>query len=567
MAQGHVQKLTANNYRERVEGAMATGQGFFFNQVMESDIHHQNGESRSIRQVIFPIRRANEQWIGCIVQDYDEVKKNQRDVVNGQARLKAILDNVQTGILIVDPSNHSIVDVNPAAVRMFGAPRESIIGSVCHNFICPADVGKCPVTDLGQTIECSERALMHNDRSRSPIIKTVTTFFLDGRPLLLESFVDITERKQMEEKLRTSEELLRLLASNLKDMIYLVDIVPKVKFMYISSAVGSLLGYSAQEVQRMENPLALIHPDDLVGFQELIFGPKKKWLFESKFRMRLKRKDGEYVWIDARNTPIVGEDGELQSIEGSARDISAEVRVEQELERNSRADKMINTLSTEIANLRTSEIDPGVLRVLEKIGEFVKSSRCSVCSSESDDGTLELTHSWTALGAVAKPICPDKLLSDNPGIVASLQAGEVLQIQDLKGVPSPGQGCPASSDGQGIGTMVIVPSSSGGVLQGYIAFESGERNVKWDSNDVRMLNIVGKMINSVLRRKRAEELLNAERERFAITMGSIGDGVISTDRSGNIILGNRMAEEMTGMNRYSMVGLHIKEVLGLPDRE
>ena len=276
IAQGAYPGINAQNNKERVEQAFRTGESYFFNRVQEYEFLNLKGEKRAVRQVIFPIKRRNELWAGCIIQDNNEVKRKQAELENSEAHLRAILDNVQTGIIVVDPVNHSIVDANPAAVAMFCAPKEAIMGSVCHNFICPADVGKCPVTDLHQTIECSERTLIRNDRSLVPVIKTVTTFLLDGQPLLLESFVDITERKQMEEKIRQSEEQLRLLTSNLKDVIYLIGVVPELRFKYISPAIFSLLGYSVKEFAEMDQPMALMHPDDLAEFQDLIFGAKKK---------------------------------------------------------------------------------------------------------------------------------------------------------------------------------------------------------------------------------------------------------------------------------------------------
>ena len=59
--------------------------------------------------------------------------------------LKAVLDAVQTGIVVIDAETREIVDANPAALQMISAPREKVAGSICHRFICPAEEGQCPV--------------------------------------------------------------------------------------------------------------------------------------------------------------------------------------------------------------------------------------------------------------------------------------------------------------------------------------------------------------------------------------------------------------------------------------
>ncbi|OIQ92236.1 response regulator PleD [mine drainage metagenome] len=153
-------------------------------------------------------------YIGTYL-DLREAKQAEQALRESENRLRVIMESVQTGIVIIDPDVHKIVDVNAAAVSMIGAPKEEIVGSACHRFICPAEVGKCPITDLHQTVDHSERVLLTATGARRPVIKSVTTVLLGGKVHLLESFIDITERKQMEERLNASlaekEELVQSL--------------------------------------------------------------------------------------------------------------------------------------------------------------------------------------------------------------------------------------------------------------------------------------------------------------------------------------------------------------------
>jgi PAS domain S-box-containing protein len=68
----------------------------------------------------------------------------------------------------------------------------------------------------------------------------------------------------------------------------------------------------------------------------------------------------------------------------------------------------------------------------------------------------------------------------------------------------------------------------------------------------------------VTERHRAEEQLAAEKERLAVTLSSIGDGVITTDTAGRILLLNQAAEELTGYSQAEALGqplFHILELL------
>jgi PAS domain S-box-containing protein len=125
-----------------------------------------------------------------------------------EGRLRTILDTIQLGIVIIDAKTHLIIDANPVAVEMIGTPKEKITGHICHKFICPAEVGKCPITDLGQIVDRSERKLVKANGETVPILKTVTRMILGGSEHLVESFIDITERKRAEEELKKRAEEL-----------------------------------------------------------------------------------------------------------------------------------------------------------------------------------------------------------------------------------------------------------------------------------------------------------------------------------------------------------------------
>jgi PAS domain S-box-containing protein len=141
-----------------------------------------------------------------ISRDITERKRAEKALQENEARFKAIFNSVQTGILVIDPETHRVVDANPLALELIGLPREGVVGAECHKFVCPADKGYCPITDLGQTVDNSERVLLTARGEACPIIKTVQPVLIAGRKHLLESFVDITPRKRAEEELRRAKE-------------------------------------------------------------------------------------------------------------------------------------------------------------------------------------------------------------------------------------------------------------------------------------------------------------------------------------------------------------------------
>jgi PAS domain S-box-containing protein len=111
---------------------------------------------------------------------------------------------VGTGIIIIDRDTLIIIEANQTAMEMTGLPKKRIIGQICHSLVCPAQAGKCPVKDLGQSVDNSERKLIHADGHLKDILKTVYPITIKGKDCYVESFIDITERKRAEEQVRQS---------------------------------------------------------------------------------------------------------------------------------------------------------------------------------------------------------------------------------------------------------------------------------------------------------------------------------------------------------------------------
>ena len=119
-----------------------------------------------------------------------------------EKELAKILENNPAGIMLIDSDNRKISWVNTNALKMIGGTKQSIEGHVCHKHLCPADKDNCPVLDLGNTIDMSERILLTADGKKLPILKSVTSVKYNDKNHLLETFFDLSDRKKIEQDLK-----------------------------------------------------------------------------------------------------------------------------------------------------------------------------------------------------------------------------------------------------------------------------------------------------------------------------------------------------------------------------
>jgi PAS domain S-box-containing protein len=139
----------------------------------------------------------------------------QRDLAFSHAELRdrealqqQLMQSLPAGVLVIDATTRAIETVNPAAAKMIGLAPEKIVGRRCHKFVCQKEEHACPVLDCGEVVDNSDRVLLRADGTPLPIMKSVTRFEFGGREKLLECFVDISARKEMEDALNRRDQLI-----------------------------------------------------------------------------------------------------------------------------------------------------------------------------------------------------------------------------------------------------------------------------------------------------------------------------------------------------------------------
>ena len=215
-------------HRDDVSRVLAAMEGLFSRgdpYDVECRVQRKNGEWIWVHdRAVATYERNGVRYADGLLSDITERKQAEQALEESRTRLLTIFDLVQTGILIIDAETHRIVDINPAALTVIGAARDEVLGHECHEFVCPAERGNCPISDQHQTLENSEHLLITAFGAQRKILKTVVPIVIGGRRHFLESFVDITERNLAEEALRNSEERVRLLLESTAEAIYGIDL-------------------------------------------------------------------------------------------------------------------------------------------------------------------------------------------------------------------------------------------------------------------------------------------------------------------------------------------------------
>ena len=253
-----------------------------------------------------------------------------------ERRFRDLHDNLPDGWVSGD-ADGNILESNETFRRMLGYTETELRGLTFPQ-ITPErwhEVERSDVLEILRTQARTwvfEKEYRRKDGSVLPVEIRSFIDYQDGRPVKISAIVrDVTERKQAEELLRTSEERYRLLADNALDVVWTMALDGTVT--YISPAVEKLRGFTVAEAMRQS--LDEIHPPASAArsveyFTRMLADVQagrrpERFLGDLEYRC----KDGSTIWTEVLALPVVGPDGAIQGLLGVSRDIRERMRAEE----------------------------------------------------------------------------------------------------------------------------------------------------------------------------------------------------------------------------------------------
>src|SRR5262245_1645938 len=166
----------------------------------------------------------------------------------------------------------------------------------------------------------------HRDGRTIPVDIQLTPHTIEDAPHTLCLIRDLTNEKELEAKLSTSEAQYRQLVEHASDVFYRIDVADdplRGTVTYVSPQAETLTGYPSENFLRDQDLwMGLIHPSDVS-----VMATATLAILDSRvpgtreYRIR-HREDGHYTWVEDRVVPQYDDNGALVGYQGTARDIT-----------------------------------------------------------------------------------------------------------------------------------------------------------------------------------------------------------------------------------------------------
>ena len=284
----------------------------------------------------FPYQGTRARLVLC--SDITEKLRVEEELTESENRYRRLFEDNPMPMLIFEPETLRFLAVNEAAEIHYGWTRHEFLNMTIRDIRPPEDVQAAVkyIQEMDQGLD-KVGVRRHRKKDGSVIHVDITSHSLTyrGKSAWLALCQDVTERIDTMEAIRKSEERYRLLADNVTDVIWILDL--DFHYKYVTPSVTRLRGYE---------------PDELIGssLMDLLSEESRKKVREEYGRelqaekiggvdpnrsvtLELEQlcKDGSTVWTEVRVKFLRDPQGVAQGLVGVTRDISQKKKAEAEI--------------------------------------------------------------------------------------------------------------------------------------------------------------------------------------------------------------------------------------------
>jgi PAS domain S-box-containing protein len=253
------------------------------------------------------------------MKEYQDLLKESRD------DNEMVFQLVPSAIFTID-LNKKILSFNHKAEELTGYKAKEIIGKSCMTFALEPCQANCSMFDktIEKPITCKECTIRRKDgkiriiSKNADILKNSVGKIIGG----VESFEDITERKELETRLENKEKIFSAIVTSAQDAIVMMDNAGNITFW--NPAAEKILGWKASEVMGKDLHTLIVpveyYPAHVKAFPSFQKSGKGAAIGKT-LELKAIKKDGSEIFIELGISAVKLDD--VWNAVGILRDITA----------------------------------------------------------------------------------------------------------------------------------------------------------------------------------------------------------------------------------------------------
>ncbi len=305
-------------------------------------------DGRKVHMLIsaVPLRDEAGEVIGssAVMSDITERKLAEMALQESEAKFRSVFESMQD-VFYRGDAQGILTLISPSGARLldYTSPEDLIGCDIAQTMYGDPMDRKLFLAALQERGYVRDYEVRLKRRDGTPVIVSTNSRLVRGEDGEIQGvegvFFDITERKNAEEALRQSEERYRLIVDNVQDIIF--THLPDGTISFVSGSVRHM-GYGPGEIVGT-SLFGYVHPDDMEIAREAYIKTITT-LQGNAIEVRVRCKDGDYIWMDEKSDPVLKE-GRLEQITCVLRDISKRKSTEDALRKSEhRYSRIVNNI-------------------------------------------------------------------------------------------------------------------------------------------------------------------------------------------------------------------------------
>ncbi|MFI5143091.1 MAG: PAS domain S-box protein, partial [Thermoanaerobaculales bacterium] len=259
------------------------------------------------------------------VEDITAEREAREALRRSDAQYRHLFESANDAILVFEPESETILDTNAKACELYGFTRDELIGTSLKRLTLDVARGEKRMTELRRSNHVQDFETVHLRRDGTLVDLEVSASAVDygGRPAVLGTARDITQRKRSEEERR------RLVAAieQAAEAVLITDSGGGV--LYVNPAFERITGYRPDEVIGL-NPRLLKSGKQAPSFYAEMWTTITHGSVWTG-RLSNRRKDGSLYEEEMSISPVRDDGGTIINFVAVKRDVTREVELQQQL--------------------------------------------------------------------------------------------------------------------------------------------------------------------------------------------------------------------------------------------
>jgi len=255
-------------------------------------------------------------------------EKNAASLADQAALGQALLQSTGAGIYIVQKGK--LVYLSPFFETLTGYTAKELVGQESISLIHPDDrevVRKAAISNLKRHRMANpyEYRFLKKNGDVMWVMERISSIEYKGQRAVLGSFMDINQRKMLEEAMAASEQLHSTILSQMHDACFEVDLAGN--FIFVNNSMCCSLRYKLNELDG-KNANIIIPEEDQEAVYQAFNQVFKSGKINTGFAHRVRRKDGIILQIESTISPVRDGGGKMAGFICVSRDVTESKRLE-----------------------------------------------------------------------------------------------------------------------------------------------------------------------------------------------------------------------------------------------